>query len=32
LPWEQRGNTDPQADAAAAWPALIEALPDVIDH
>ena len=32
LPWEQRGDADPQADAAIAWTALIDALPDVVDH
>jgi hypothetical protein len=29
LPWEQRGNADPQADAAAAFPALLDAIADV---
>jgi hypothetical protein len=29
LPWEQRGNSDPQADAAAAFPALLDAIADV---
>jgi hypothetical protein len=29
LPWEQRGNADPQAEAAAAFPALLDSLGDV---
>ena len=29
LPWEQRGDADPQADAAAAFPALLDGLGDV---
>lgn len=29
LPWEQRGTADPQADAAAAWPALLSGIKDV---
>jgi hypothetical protein len=29
LPWEQRGNADPQAEAAAAWPALLSGIEDV---
>ena len=29
LPWEQRGDADPQADAAAAFPELLEAITDV---
>ena len=28
LPWEQRGDGDPQAEAVAAFPALLDALPD----
>ena len=28
LPWEQRGDADPQAQAAAAFPALLEAITD----
>ena len=28
LPWEQRGDADPQADAVAAFPALLEGLAD----
>jgi hypothetical protein len=28
LPWEQRGNADPQAEAVAAFPALLEAVTD----
>lgn len=27
-PWEQRGDADPQAEAAAAFPALLEAITD----
>src|SRR5438270_7014471 len=30
LPWEQRGDADPQAEAAAAFPALLEAITDVV--
>jgi hypothetical protein len=30
LPWEQRGDADPQADAAAAFPALLDAVTDVV--
>src|SRR5438270_4772525 len=30
LPWEQRGDADPQAGAAAAFPALLEAITDVV--
>ncbi len=30
LPWEQRGDRDPQAEAVAAFPGLLEALPDTI--
>lgn len=30
LPWEQRGDRDPQAEAVAAFPALLDALPDAI--
>ena len=29
LPWEQRGNADPQSEAVAAWPALLDAVQDV---
>ena len=29
LPWEQRGDADPQADAVAAFPALLESVRDV---
>ena len=29
LPWEQRGDADPQAEAAAAFPALLDGLGDV---
>jgi len=29
LPWEQRGNADPQAEAAAAFEDMLAALPDV---
>ena len=29
LPWEQRGDADPQAEAAAAFPALLAAVTDV---
>ena len=29
LPWEQRGNADPQSEAAAAFPALLDAVTDV---
>ena len=29
LPWEQRGNADPQAEAAAAFPGLLDGLTDV---
>lgn len=32
LPWEQRGDADPQVDAVAAFPALLDALPDMVDH
>ncbi|HXG99968.1 MAG TPA: hypothetical protein VNI79_06110 [Sphingomicrobium sp.] len=28
LPWEQRGDSDPQADAVAAFPLLLDALVD----
>ena len=28
LPWEQRGDADPQADAAAAFPELLDAITD----
>ena len=30
LPWEQRGDRDPQAEAVAAFPGLLEALPDTV--
>ena len=29
LPWEQRGDADPQSEAAEAFPALLEAVRDV---
>jgi hypothetical protein len=29
LPWEQRGDCDPQADAVAAFPARLDSLADV---
>jgi hypothetical protein len=29
LPWEQRGDTDPQAEAVATFPGLLEAVADV---
>jgi hypothetical protein len=29
LPWEQRGDTDPQAEAAAAFPGLLDSITDV---
>jgi hypothetical protein len=29
LPWEQRGDADPQAEAIAAFPALLDAIKDV---
>ena len=29
LTWEQRGESDPQADAAAAFPALLDGLTDI---
>ena len=29
LPWEQRGDTDPQAEAVASFPALLDGLADV---
>jgi hypothetical protein len=29
LPWEQRGEADPQADAATAFPALLDSIADV---
>jgi hypothetical protein len=28
LPWERRGDADPQAEAAAAFPALLDSLTD----
>lgn len=28
LPWEQRGEAEPQAEAVAAFPALLEAIAD----
>ncbi len=30
LPWEQRGDADPQAEAAAAFPGLLDGLTDVV--
>jgi hypothetical protein len=30
LPWEQRGDADPQAEAAAAFPGLLDGLSDVV--
>ena len=30
LPWEQRGDADPQAEAAAAFPGLLDGLGDVV--
>jgi len=30
LPWEQRGDADPQADAVASFPALLEAVTDAV--
>jgi hypothetical protein len=30
LPWEQRGDADPQAEAIAAFPALLEAVTDAV--
>ena len=30
LPWEQRGDTDPQAGAVAAFPGLLDGLADVV--
>ena len=30
MPWEQRGDADPQSDAAAAFPALLDAVTDVV--
>lgn len=32
LPWEQRGDADPQADAVAAFPAQLDDLADHVDH
>jgi hypothetical protein len=29
LPWEQRGNADPQTEASAAFPALLDGLTDI---
>ena len=29
LPWEQRGTADPQAEAVAAWPTLLDDIKDV---
>jgi hypothetical protein len=29
LPWEQRGDADPQGEAAAAFPSLLDGLSDV---
>ena len=28
LPWEQRGDSDPQAEAVESFPALLEAITD----
>ena len=28
LPWEQRGDTDPQAEAVASFPALLDSIGD----
>jgi hypothetical protein len=30
MPWEQRGDTDPQAEAVAAFPALLDAVEDAV--
>ena len=30
LPWEQRGDADPQAEAVAAFPALLDAITDAV--
>lgn len=30
LPWEQRGDRDPQAEAVASFPGLLDALPDAV--
>jgi hypothetical protein len=30
LPWEQRGDSDPQSDAVATFPALLDELGDVV--
>ena len=30
LPWEQRGDADPQAEAIAAFPALLDSIEDVV--
>jgi len=30
LPWEQRGDADPQGEAAAAFPGLLDAITDVV--
>lgn len=30
LPWEQRGDADPQAEAVAAFPALLDAVTDAV--
>jgi hypothetical protein len=30
LPWEQRGDADPQADAVASFPALLDAVTDAV--
>ena len=32
LPWEQRGDSDPQADAVAAFPALLDAVTDAVSE
>jgi hypothetical protein len=30
LPWEQRGDADPQAEASAAFPALLDSVTDIV--
>jgi hypothetical protein len=30
LPWEQRGNADPQSEVAGAFPALLDSITDVV--
>jgi hypothetical protein len=32
LPWEQRGDADPQAEAVARFPGLLEALADSVSE